>query len=269
MRFLLHALLLAGLLGSSPATAATPPTDAQLAETLRVFNAGSVFDLPALSAPDREKLRSGEVVKLILPDPNGNLMVVGLLLCSLPRDQVWLASQDVHFASPNSATEARLSVSGDRAVWYGYLDLPAPFTDRHWVVNVWNNHELAASSGDRMWEHPWRLDADGPAKARPLVEQGAVGSITVEAFDKAIFTPVNKGAWVFIDLGEGQTLLGYHATSEVGGSIPERLVAEFVRAGLEDLLRRVERLARDTVPGHYTGSHAPVLGGSGQPVPPL
>lgn len=240
--------------------------DRSLTDAIATFNTHAVFDLPALDAKQQAALQKGEVLRLLLPDDNGNLRVVGLLLLDMPLRQVWIAGQDPHFSSPDGVTEARLSGSGDRAVWYGFLDLPMPFSDRHWVVDVWNNHDLAQATSNRMWEHPWRLDPDGLPLARAPIEAGQISPVTPKLYDKALYTPVNYGAFVFIGVNEGQTLLSYHATSVIGGNIPERLAAEFIRSGLEKLLRRIEKIARDTVPTHYTAEHPIVLGGDGQPV---
>jgi hypothetical protein len=241
-------------------------TDGQLSETLAAFNAAAHTPLPELDAGDRQRLLAGEVIKVINPRPDGTLQVAGLLRIQRPLQDVWIAGQDPHFASPGQATELRMEVEGDRASWYGFLDLPRPVTDRHWVVDVWNNHDLAAKSGNTFWEHPWTLDERGPGKAEPFIAAGAVRGITTEMAASAIYTPVNSGAWVFIALPDGTTLLSYHATSVVGGNIPDRLVAEFIRMGLEELLRRVERIAAEVVRDHYTPGHFTVLGGDGQPV---
>ena len=127
--------------------------------------------------------------------------------------------------------------------------------------------ELARSSDGAFWEHPWRLNPDGIAVARPLVARGAVEGLDVAAFDAALYTPVNQGALVFIALPESQSLMAYDVTSVIGGSIPDRLVAEFVRISMERSLRAVEQRAREVIPGHYRAGHPPVLGADGVPVP--
>lgn len=248
------------------ALAAQSLSDDQLCETLEAFNLGAHFPLPALSEDDRSQLRAGEVVKRIVPQADGTLQVAGIIIIQQPQRAVWLASQDPHFASPGEATELRMAMTGDRASWYGFLDLPRPFADRHWVVDVWNNHALAASSNNTLWEHPWTLDEDGISIARPHLEAGAVDGITWPMAEAALYTPINRGGWVFLALPDSSTLMSYHATSVVGGSIPDRLVAEFIRMGLEKLLRRAERIAAEVVPSHYTHGHEIVLGGDGQPV---
>lgn len=234
--------------------------------TISRFNAGSVFDIPSLSDAQTTKLLRGEVVRLLHPTAGDNYQVVGLLLVSLPMERVWLAGQDPHFAT-TAATEKRLTKSGDRATWYGFMDLPMGFSDRQWVVNVWNNHDLAQSTGNQMWEHPWQLHPDADTIGRAQAEAGTLGGITLAQYEAAVMTPSNEGALAFLATGPDETLLVYHATTAVGGNIPERLMAEFAKATLEGYLRKVEKNARDVVPTHYSGDHYEMLGGDGQPIP--
>ena len=118
-----------------------------------------------------------------------------------------------------------------------------------------------------FWEHPWRLNPDGVSVARPLVARGEVDGLDLDTFDAALYTPVNHGALVFIALPDDHSLMAYDVTSVIGGSIPARLVAEFVRAGMERNLRSVEERAREVIPGHYRAGHEPVLGADGAAVP--
>ena len=248
----------------------TLPALAQVAlsEAISVFNATADFPLPVLTAAQETQLAAGEVVKML---ERGNRedawRATGLLLADQPRDAIWLACQDPHFSFVDRATEKRLAKTGDRSTWYAFLDLPRPMADRHWAVDVWNNHALATATDGAAWEHAWRLNPDGEAMVRPLVEAGEVGAITTELLEEAIYTPVNNGAWVVIALSASQTLLAYHASTEVGGHIPERLVAEFTLSGMEKLLQRIEARATDGIQAHYTGDHAPLAGGDGVAIP--
>ena len=157
----------------------------------------------------------------------------------------------------------------DRARWYGIVDLPRPFSDRHYVVDVWNNHELAAATDGRAWEHPWTLVPGGVASARSLVAEGKVPDTDLSMWESAVETPTNLGAWVAVELPDGGSLFAYHAATRVGGNIPEGMMLQYVKATLDATLRAVEKRARQTVPGHYTAGHAPVVGGDGSPVAPF
>jgi hypothetical protein len=274
-RSLLRALPFLLVAAVGPASAAPPaplgPGGAPLlAEGIAAFNAAAEFPLPRLSAADSAKLLSGEVVRLFDQpggDPEGPRRASGLLIVNQPRDVVWVAVMDPHYVQSEQATEVRVAFEPpDRSRWYGIIDLPRPFADRHWIVDVRNNHALAKSTGNRAWEHPWRLRAEGPAELPALFGEGKLRGIPGEALQEAIYTPVNHGAWLVVALDKDHTLLGYHATSVVGGAIPESLIARFVHASLGDMLTGAAARAAGPVRGHYTASHKQVIGGDGSAV---
>jgi len=257
----------ASLLTAAPAQAAT---DAELAAALAEYNRHSHFKLPTLSAKDRGRLLSGEVVKIIdaSPDGSGSRRAVGLIVTDVSRDAMWVSCQDLHFVQNSSVHELRMSLSPpDKAAWYGLIDLPRPFSDRHWVVDVWNNHRLAEATEGRAWEHPWSLQAGGVAKAKALVEAGKVPDTTLSMWEDAIETPTNLGAWVAVQLPDGGSVFAYHAATRVAGNIPENLMLQYVKSTLDSTLRAIEKRARQTIPGHYKAGHAAVVGGDGKPVP--
>ncbi len=69
-----------------------------------------------------------------------------------------------------------------------------------------------------------------------------------------------------LQLQGGHTLVGYQASSVVGGAIPDWLVNRLVLARMESLLRDLETRARTWAPAHYTEGHEPVLGGGGEAI---
>ena len=268
-------LIAAALLGaacswlSSPAHAAT---DAEVVASLAEFNRHAHFKIPVLSAKERSRLLAGDVVKVIdeAPDGSGSRRAVGFILTDASRDAMWASCQDIHFIQNSSVHELRLSLSPpDKALWYGLIDLPRPFSDRHWVVDVWNNHSLAAATEDRAWEHPWSLHAGGVAKAKAKVEAGKVPNTTLKMWEDAIETPTNLGAWVAIELPDGGSLFVYHAATRVAGNVPEGLMLQFVRSTLDATLKSIEARAKTKVPSHYKAGHShTVIGGDGQPLAP-
>ncbi len=240
--------------------------DATLCQLLARFNAAAHAPLPTLTTRQRLHLLEGEVVKVVEEQSDGVLRVVGLLLSTQSREAMWLSTQDPHFTSEDDAIEVAVEVTPHRAKWYAIIDLPGPFKSRHWVVEVWNNLDLAQQSGGEFWERLWDLDAASMAVVREKVERGTVPGLTVEAFDDALLTPINRGSWLFARV-PGGSLTSYSITSTVGGNIPDRMVTEYVRATMESELLTVEARAREVVPQHYRGEHAPVLGMDGLPVP--
>lgn len=246
------------------AYAATP---AEIQAAVAEFNQAAVFELPSLSPAQLNQLATGQVVSMLTRKSTSDVWrAVGVMVANASQRAVWLSCQDPHYSNVDRVTEFRLAGGSrtDRASWYGHLDLPVPVYDRHWVVNVWNNHDLARQTGGRMWEHPWRVDADGLERIRPHVVAGAVTGLTEDMLDESIYTPVNDGAWVAIMLSEKQTLLAYHGATDIGGVLPGKLIAQFTASGMQALLERVAARARSEVPQHYRGAHTPVFGGDGE-----
>ena len=247
------------------------PTADDIQAALQQFNQGAVYELPKLTAQQIENLRAGKVVKVM--DQQGGTTqprrATGLLLSSVSRNQLWVSCQDTHFQQQESTTELRVSLTPpDKAAWYGYLDLPWPFDDRHWVVDVYNNHSLAAATGGKAWEHPWTLVPAARAESimTPVITNGKVKGVDMEMYHSAIYTPVNRGAWVAIDMGD-HAIFGYHATTVVGGNIPENLITQFVFQGMDKLLKDIEQRAKKSIPSHYTAGHrGDIIGGDGKPV---
>ncbi len=115
-----------------PAALAGPPVP-ELAAKLDQFNAHAEYPLPRLSARQLTDLANGEVVRILERPAGGDVRAIGLLVVE------WRMT-----SGPDSG----------KATWYGHIDLPSPFKDRHWVVSVWNNHALHRATNGVAWEHP-------------------------------------------------------------------------------------------------------------------
>ena len=71
----------------------------------------------------------------------------------------------------SSTKELKTKVNPDKSShWYGFFDLPWPFSDRHWMVKSWNTQKVADNSANKHWEHPWDLISDGETQIRPFIE---------------------------------------------------------------------------------------------------
>jgi len=249
------------------AWAATP---AEIDGLLREFNQHAVLKVPILDDKQTQNLLDGDVVRILFQaeDPEAPSAAVAFALSPISRDALWIAAQDPHtIVDPGLSEKIIRQISPDRAIWYGHWDLPRPVRDRQWVVDSSNTHALATAMNDKGWEHSWVLVEDGLEQARPFIERGDVSGITTEHLDDAIFTPVNRGSWWFFELEDGQTMFGYQATTVVGGAIPTWLVTKLVMSRLETIVRDLEKRAQEWSPKHYSGDHAPVLGGDGVAVP--
>lgn len=241
----------------------------QLLAALAAYNGSARYALPRLDGAQRRRIAEGELVRLRHKQATPGLpqQALGLVWVDVPRDDLWIASQDRHFPGLDETVEFRLTQEGvEPVLWYGFVDLPWPMKNRQWVVEVWDNLTLAASPEVDAWEHGWQVARQGWPMAQDAIRRGRVADMTEQRSAKALFIPVNRGAWVMIQMPDGGTLLGFHATFEIGGSVPDRLVVSNTLRGLERLLNDVIERARTEVRGHYVGDHPVLLGGDGQPI---
>ena len=246
---------------------------ADIVAAFQRFNPHAKYSVPAPTAKEQATLKSGKVVtridRPIAGDPAAQ-RALGMMISKSTVEELWVACQDTHFTQQESTKELRVSITGDRAVWYGLLDLPWPLSDRHWLLNVWNNHTLAAATNNRAWEHPWELIPNGPAKVRPHLVAGRAPHIPMDEFEDAIYTPMNQGAWVILELeavnSQPRSLLLYHAMTKIGGSLPQGVVTDLVISGYEEMLSTIVRRAETNIHQHYNESHPPMLGGDGKPL---
>lgn len=234
-------------------------------DSITEYNRYSLFDIPHLNQKQMAKLNSGEVVTILdRADKDSPQRAIGVLVTTVPAKQLWLSCQDAHFSQQSSTTEQRITLYPDNSAdWYGFLDLPWPFSDRHWVVNVSDNQAMAKATNNRCWEHPWKLVLNGAQKIYPYCGKGKLKDLEASDLDAAIYTPVNEGAWALIQL-EHSNLFVYHATTVVGGSIPSDLVVQLVESSLEDMLKGIEARAKQDIVEHYRGNHSLILGGDGK-----
>jgi hypothetical protein len=237
-----------------------------LSSSLTEYNEGARFPLPALSEGQLRRLSSGKVVRIRdqISKDGGPQRITGLLVCDAQRDDLWVAFRDPHLTSLPELTEVRISEDGTWPTnWYQYFHMPGPFGDRHWVIAVDDNIALAKQSDGRLWEHFWGLQPGGPELATQVVSTGEIPGVDSEMADKAIYPPVNEGAWLLVQLGQGRTLLGYTVRASIGGNIPDRMVASYSMLTLARLLRRVEDRA-SVAADHYDAAHPRIRDGGGE-----
>jgi len=196
----------------------------------------------------------------------GPQRITGLLLCDARRDDLWVALRDPHLTSLPELTEVRISDDGVWPTnWYQFFHMPGPFADRHWVIAVDDNIAMSKSTEGRLWEHHWDLQSGGLELGTRVVSQGRIPGVTPEMAARAVYPPINEGAWLLISLAEGRTLLGYTVRVSVGGRIPDRMVESYSMFTLARLLRRVEDRAA-VAAEHYDAAHPRIRGGGGEPL---
>jgi hypothetical protein len=239
-------------------------------EALGLYNRLAAEPVPLLDAEQVETLLRGEVVKIreVPHGPDQPQRVIGYVLYDLSHPQVWISATDPHASySGGMLREERIVVDdAGTSVWYQHLKLPWPVQDRHWLIRIRKNRELASQSGGRIWEHSWALDEKGESFVHDFIRAGHIKTVTLDEAMKSIYTPVNHGAWIVASMPSDCTLLVYHVTSVVGGSIPDSFVSEWAMLTLDNLLRKVGEFSR-TLPQHYVEGHDIALGADGAPIP--
>jgi hypothetical protein len=241
--------------------------DATIVKALETYLASSRSPFPMPPPNERARLLEGKVLKQRIKRDEGDL-ALGLTVSTEPLRDLWLGSLDPHFDNVKNVRTYMFTPPHDAVTrWYGLVDLPRPFNDRHFLITTVLNRAMAEQSGGRIWERTWNLEADGVATMAPIVAAGKVEGVDVAAFEKAIYTPVNHGSWFFVQLDPAHVLVGYSCATVIGGDIPDGLVTQHVLAGLDELLTKVVSRA-ETIHEHYKTGHAPLVGGDGLPIAP-
>lgn len=261
----------AGTLAASGRSAwASVDEDARLKHILEEWQRHTALAVPLPGRAERKTLLDGKLLKTRLPPrqdaPDGAMFMV---VTESSAVDLWLGSADGdHLGDGDSELVSfDLPKRGDEMFrWYGFVDLPMPFSDRHFLIRTRINPALSQSTGGRIWERTWTLERDGAETMRPRVARGEVAGVPLERFEAAIYVPANIGGWMTADLGDGRGLLAYHASTSLGGDIPDRLVNRTVYWTLGRIAESVKGLAA-RMPTHYSAGHPPILGGDGTVVP--
>lgn len=179
----------------------------------------------------------------------------------MPLDawRIWLAIHDDQHNDLNAGLDEEVVSLGDKGtkVLYQSVDLPIPFVDRFWVIQIANNPEIYEASGNRVLERTWTLHPEGRDVLSPALRD--------ESKDM-VWTPVNNGAWLVIPIGDQSSLVLYRVESDVGGIVPDVFVGRFTASRVDDLMRRMQETAK-TMATHYTGDHRRIVLPDGKEIP--
>lgn len=183
------------------------------------------------------------------------LRIVGYRLIDASREALWLAALafDGEF-SPRLIEHLLAQHADGSARWYQFVNMPWPLRNRHWLIETGKNVTLARRTDGVLWEHRWRLAAQGPEEIRELAAREAVRGLTRSDMEKAIVLPANNGAWVMGRIADNKTLVLLHASMDLGGLIPDALVRRYTRSQLGDMLNKIERDS-DTALTRYDGTY--------------
>ncbi len=207
--------------------------------------------LPIPKPKQAARLREGDVIsvreQLDFPQVANVQRVTAYVVVPSERLRVWVATLGSNERHAQRLTEHPVSFDQTGgAVWYQYLALPWPFADRHWLIRTKKNKGLAEETDDLVWEHYWQLATDDLGVVREnLASTRESSGISAEQFAKALYLKVNQGGWVMMPVGTDQTLVSVYATAELGGRLPDGVVARMTQRQLQkslgDLSRRAEK----------------------------
>ena len=186
--------------------------------------------------------------------------MIGVAYVPHPVQQVWIGVlDDKHASLVSGLTERQLpGTTPSLKVLYQALDLPFPFSDRHWVLEISSNPELLQRTG--AWERTWSLD---PRATGALVD--VPSGVRLDP-GEAVWTPENDGGWLLVPMGDSGTLVVYQARTDIGGMIPDDLVTRYAIARLDEMMAQTTALA-ERAPRHYVGPHEPIHGPDAIPLP--
>ncbi len=273
-RLLIRFLVTTVLLGATlhPAMADEERSLAtRISDAIELHNSVSESPLPVLTPEQLEQLLAGKVVELfrrLSPPPDDTdvrYRIAAFHLVEFPRDWAWLASLDPHLLGGSRVRQVRLEEDGrGGGVSYGFLSLPWPLRDRHWLVRHEPEVALAKATNGRIWERTWQPAEGGEKEVYEFVGDRRIEGLTLKAVKRRVYLPFNTGAWTFCALDESHTLIAYEVTIASGGGFAGR----FAKKHLSSLLRTVASNAAK-MRQHYDPSHKVLFGGDGLPIPPL
>ncbi len=237
------------------ALAAKPPsTDlgalkADVAQCEQLLQAEGKYHFSWTDA-ELERLAQGHFVKR-RERQKGADRAIGAIWTAASMDEMWVAVQDEgHWGLVKGLVDERLPGSTfQHKILYQRLDMPWPFADRQWVIEVVNNQDLIAASGGKVWERTWS----------PSEKRGAAAER-----EEAVWVLTNDGGWLAADVAGG-TLLVFHARTVIGGNVPEDAATSWSMMTLGGMLR--DLVARSyKMPDHYVGDHGPIRRPDGTPI---
>lgn len=115
-----------------------------------------------------------------------------------------------------------------------FMHLPlSMLTNRHWVIDVRTNGELAAASGGKVREMVWK-SIDTPIPPATQASVFAKSSMPIE------FT---RGGWWLTAIDEENTLVEYWTWTDPGGYVPAGIASSFAAGGIKDTFEATKKLA--------------------------
>lgn len=204
----------------------------------------------SLTANEVGALLRGEVVARRAESPQGTF-ATGAVLVDAPLEMAWIAIQDGPH-DPNARVRTTWLPGAPPGVRraYNVLDLPIPFADRQWVMELTANRALFDATGGVVWQRTWHeVDPAFATAPDPHAE----------------WLPETRGAWTLMATDEG-TLMLFSVRTVLGGMIPAALTNTWAVSTLRSSLAHMADRAK-TMPAHYTASHERVMTPNGTTIP--
>lgn len=219
--------------------------------------------VPELSAEDLARLRSGKTIGRRLESTGEVDGALGMAFMPLSTEAVWVGGlDDKHAQLAAGLTEVWLpGTNQERKILYQHLDVPAPFSDRHWVVQIRSNQALYAASEGQIWERYWDLDPRPLSELMLELPEGAI-----ELDEDTLTTPVNRGRWTIIPV-EGGVFVLYEVHTDIGGPVPEELMVRFAMLSLDQFMGTLQEVGT-RAPEHYSGTHYIIRRPDNSPIQP-
>ena len=162
---------------AAPALAAEPAgalTDRALVEAIQTYQRHAELPLPLPGPKRRAQLLSGKLVRMRLPSAEGQPVgAMALQITDLSLAELWIGTVDEDMGGADEVLSHHMPrTGGEMFRWYGYVDMPSPVTDRHFLIQTTVNTQLHLATKGQMWARHWRMEPGGEAM-RAEVARGA------------------------------------------------------------------------------------------------
>lgn len=227
--------------------------------------------LPVLTDDEYATLASGNGVLSEQVDEDSKLIRATFFrLVEVDAWRLWVGLADCNQHDqfmPHVQESVVLEEGRNGKLTYQYLALPV-VKARQWVVRGWDNGPLWQTSGGKVWESAWTLEPDSDEVANRFRESGLITGVSEEEMAEGLYTTVNEGYWLLVELPDDRVLVAYQAFSDIGGKVPAWLINEMGPPGLARMVQKMDERGR-IIETFYTHGETPPPAPDGSALPQL
>ncbi len=227
--------------------------------------------LPVLTDAEFASLAAGKGVLSEQVDEDSKLIRATFFrLVEIDAWRLWVGLADCNQHDqfmPHVQESVVLEEGRNGKLTYQYLSLPM-VKGRQWVVRGWDNGPLWTASGGTVWESAWTLEPGSEEVANRFRESGVITDVSEEEMADGIYTTVNEGYWLLVDLPDGRVLVAYQAFSDIGGKVPAWLINEMGPPGLARMVQTMDERGR-VIETFYAHGEPPPPAPDGSALPQL